>query len=186
MPARADGVAGLKAGSSHPPSGSPSFCPGTGRPSLPLWRHDSSGADRPHPYQPQSHRARDLASRRGAARHRRTVLYDPRGKHYDANHPDDRLRGNRPLLLTFRAESVGAARLDCPFGDSGGIIRTVAIDQPEQGRGHGRALISLVVSLGHRLNLSALEINSAAEAVGFYQRLGFALIDADRNHHSCA
>src|SRR5258705_7852145 len=88
---------------------------------------------------------------------RRTVLFEARGRFgiYDQDHPDEHRENNYPLLLMFCGNSVGTARLDCPPGQAG-IIRLLAIDQAHQGRGHGRAMVSLIVEMGRNLGLPAL------------------------------
>jgi N-acetylglutamate synthase-like GNAT family acetyltransferase len=112
---------------------------------------------------------------------RRTVLFEVRGRFgvYDSNHPDDRYHEHHPLVLAFRGEIVGAVRLDCA-GSGSGIVRQVAIDVPAQGAGHGRMMLSLLEQRALNMGIAVLEVNSARESVGFYQRLGFQLIDDAR------
>ena len=114
-------------------------------------------------------------------RFRRTVLFEARKRFgvYNENHPDDRNHAHHPLLLVFRGEIVGAVRLDCLAGGTG-IVRQVAIDGPAQGAGHGRMLVSLLEERALTLGVAVLEVNSAREAMGFYQRLGSHLIDGAR------
>jgi GNAT superfamily N-acetyltransferase len=114
---------------------------------------------------------------------RRTVLFEARGRFgiYDQNNPDDRAEGNHPLLLVFRGDVVGVVRLDCGSSDVG-IIRQLAIDGPAQGVGHGGTLLQILVARGMALGLRVLEVNSDRQAVGFYQRFGFDLVDGEREH----
>ena len=113
---------------------------------------------------------------------RRSVLYEGRGRVgvYDANHPDDCAPGHHPLLLLEGSRPVGVARLDV-HGDYG-IVRTVAISPDVQRAGYGRRLMAGVERLAAEVGLSRLEVNAAADAVGFYQALGWALVDGRRQN----
>ena len=114
---------------------------------------------------------------------RRTVLFESRGQFgvYNENNPDNRKEGNFPLLLAFRGVFVGVVRLDCGSGDVG-VIRQLAIDGPAQGAGHCRVLLELLVARGIALGFRALEVNSDKQAVGFYQRFGFNLVQGERKY----
>lgn len=105
---------------------------------------------------------------------RRKVLFE--GRHqdvvYDENHPHDRAPENHPLLLKLDGRPIGTVRLD-NFGDGTGCLRLVAIVHSEQGRGHGRRLGALVEDLARGLGIHTLYLNSAPEAVGFYEKNGW-------------
>ena len=113
---------------------------------------------------------------------RRSVLYDGRGRTgvYDETHPDDRAPGHHPLLLLMGSRPIGVARLDVR-GESG-TVRTVAISPDLQRAGYGRALMAGVERHAAVLGLSRLEVNAAADAVGFYEALGWTLVDSRREH----
>jgi hypothetical protein len=69
---------------------------------------------------------------------RRSELFAQRGDvTYDADHPDDRAPNHFPLILKFRDQRIGTARLDL-FENGGAAIRLVAIARQEQCKGHGR------------------------------------------------
>ena len=114
---------------------------------------------------------------------RRTVLFEARGRYgvYDAEHPDDRDENNCPMLLMRDGQALGTVRFDLLGGDRAGV-RLVAIDIGHQRRGHGRTMMALVEKHAAERGVSVLELNSAPEAVAFYERLGWAMIDADREH----
>ena len=105
---------------------------------------------------------------------RRKVLFEGRHRDviYNDNHPEDRATGNHPLLLKFEGVPIGTVRLD-DFGDGTGCVRLLAITQAEQGRGHGKALGSLVEDFARSLGIRMLYLNSAPEAVGFYEKNGW-------------
>ncbi|MBB2749762.1 UNVERIFIED_ORG: GNAT superfamily N-acetyltransferase [Rhizobium aethiopicum] len=109
---------------------------------------------------------------------RRSVLFEARGlTGYNANHPDDRMQGHMPVLLMFRTTPVGAARLDL-MGDSEACVRTVAIHREFQGRGFGRALMAGLDDLAARHGVGRLTVHAAPDAVGFYEALGWIIVEA--------
>lgn len=112
---------------------------------------------------------------------RRTVLFEARGRVgiYDENRPEEHRDEHPSLLLFYKDAPVGTARLDCDT-EGIGIVSLVAIDQRAQGAGHGRILISLVEDRVRTFGIKVLEVNSAPDAVVFYQRVGFKLIDGER------
>jgi N-acetylglutamate synthase-like GNAT family acetyltransferase len=112
---------------------------------------------------------------------RRTILFEARGRIgiYDENGPDERHPDNQSLLLLYNGTYIGTVRLDCAWPDLG-VIRLFAIDAPFQRVGHGKRFVSVLSEHAARLGLTAFEVNSAPEAVGFWQRQGFNLIDGTR------
>jgi ribosomal protein S18 acetylase RimI-like enzyme len=104
---------------------------------------------------------------------RRTVLWEDRGyRDYNADHPDDLVSRNLPLLLLYQGSAVGVARLDHQ-SDGIGVIRRMAIDIGMQRQGHGRTLLKLLEQKAHGLGMIILEVNSDEYAVSFYRKLGY-------------
>jgi hypothetical protein len=68
------------------------------------------------------------------------------GVTYSADHPDDRAPNHFPLILKFRDQRIGTARLDL-FENGGAAIRLVAIARQEQRKGHGRVMEQLFEEL---------------------------------------
>ena len=105
------------------------------------------------------------------------------GIRYDENHPDDRMPGHFLFLLLLKGKAIGTARLD--LGARGqGIMRLVAIAKPEQRKGHGRILQERFEIFARGMGVTDLYVNAARDAVGFYERMGFARAhfdDAARN-----
>jgi GNAT superfamily N-acetyltransferase len=106
---------------------------------------------------------------------RRQVLFEARGRLgiYVEDHPDERTPGHYPKLLLFRNHPVGAIRIDIAVPDA--IFRQVAIRADVQRRGHGRALLSLAERLATGHGCRQLTTHAAPDAVGFYQKCGFAV-----------
>lgn len=101
---------------------------------------------------------------------RRLVFFEARGRFgvYDENRPDERNEANQPILLLFQDHPVCALRLDrmSTGQPSWGLM---AVEQTVQRRSHGRAAISLLIELAKSRDLGTLEVNSAPDAVPFYQ-----------------
>ena len=105
---------------------------------------------------------------------RRKVLFENRGKSevYDANHPDDAKHGNHPLVLVYRDAVIGVIRVD--VAETVAWIRRVAIREDLQRLGHGRALLALAEDFAKAQGCTEVRSNAAVEAVGFYERCGYA------------
>ena len=105
---------------------------------------------------------------------RRKVLFESRGKReaYIENHPDDSKAGNHPLIVLHRGIVVGVIRIDI----SGTVawFRRVAIREDLQRLGHGRALLQLAEAFAKAEGCKDARCNAAVEAVGFYERCGYA------------
>lgn len=105
---------------------------------------------------------------------RRRVLFTP-GRHgnvtYDDNHPDDRAEGNIPHILMLDEAPIGILRLDVK-GDYG-MIRLVAIAPEHQRNGYGELMEKMLTEKAWGLGLKQLRLNSAPDAVGFYEKTGW-------------
>jgi GNAT superfamily N-acetyltransferase len=105
---------------------------------------------------------------------RRVELFEARGRIgvYDADHPDDRAPDHFPLLLKWNGRPIATTRLD--VRKSGfAMVRLVAVVKAEQRRGHGRALAARTEAFARARGVTRLLVNAAADAVGFYERIGF-------------
>jgi GNAT superfamily N-acetyltransferase len=109
---------------------------------------------------------------------RRKVLFENRGKleTYDENHPDDSKPANHPLVLLYgdatRARVIGVIRVD--VSETVAWFRRVAIREDLQRLGHGRELLRLAEDFAKAQGCSEVRSNAAVEAVGFYERCGYA------------
>src|SRR5882724_9936610 len=110
---------------------------------------------------------------------RHATLFPPdRGIVYDENHPLDRDPANQCFLLTVGGRPIGIVRID-RRGLREGVVRLVAIVPELQRQGHGRALEQLVEAEARRLGMTRLMLNARADAVGFYERVGWQTDDWD-------
>jgi GNAT superfamily N-acetyltransferase len=105
---------------------------------------------------------------------RREVLFT-RGRHpattYDDQHPDDRAEGNTPYVLVVDGTPLGVVRLDVRGNVAS--VRLVAIAVAHQRRGYGRLLDDLIEGEAKGRGVTLLRVNSAPNAVGYYQRMGW-------------
>lgn len=90
---------------------------------------------------------------------------------YDANHPDERLPNNHPLLLKFNNAPIATVRVDCR--EDKAILRLLAVTKNEQGKKHGAHLYKHVEKYAIRHGAKKLLVNSAPESIGFYHKIGF-------------
>ena len=105
---------------------------------------------------------------------RRKVLFENRGKteRYIENHPDDSKPGNYPLVFLYRGVVIGVIRIDV----SGTVawFRRIAVRDDLQRLGHGRVLLRLGEDFAKAKGCDEIRSNAAVEAVGFYERCGYA------------
>lgn len=112
---------------------------------------------------------------------RRHVLFELRGRFdYDERHPDEYLETHIPLLLLRGGIGVGTARLDIE-NDRTGVVRLVAILPEFQKQGLGRTLLGAIERLAAERGLVRLYVHAAPNAVGFYARMGWEMLDAGRH-----
>jgi len=105
---------------------------------------------------------------------RRATLFTPdRGVVYDENHRHDIDPANQCFIFLLDRKPVGVVRLD-PRGENRGVVRLVAIVPERQRQGHGRVLGDLIEVEARRRGIVKLGLNARQEAVGFYERLGWA------------
>ena len=113
---------------------------------------------------------------------RRHVLFELRGQAgYDEDHPDEHRENHLPLLFIYDDVPVGTVRLDIGLvGGAPATVRLVAITPQYQRQGIGRAMMEALERLATDRGITQLEVHAAPDAVAFYEKLGWLLIDADR------
>jgi GNAT superfamily N-acetyltransferase len=109
---------------------------------------------------------------------RRKVLFENRGKSeiYNENHPDDSQPTNHRLVLLYQDTVIGVIRVD--VRETVAWFRRVAIREDLQRLGHGRELLRLAEDFAKAQGCSEVRSNAAVEAVGFYERCGYARDDS--------
>jgi N-acetylglutamate synthase-like GNAT family acetyltransferase len=105
---------------------------------------------------------------------RRTALFESRGRHgvYDEDHPDEYNRRHYPLLMFHEGVPIATVRLD-DFGAGAGALRLVAVRVDRQRQGHGRCLARLAEDFARKMQIRTLYVNAGADAVGYYQKMGW-------------
>lgn len=111
-----------------------------------------------------------------AAMHRirRDVLFAPErhpGVVYNDAHPDDVAANHIKFLLLLDGEPIGTTRLD-PKGERA-AVRLVAIVPDRQRQGHGSVMEQGLANHAVKLGITTLMLNSAPDAVGFYEKRGW-------------
>jgi len=109
---------------------------------------------------------------------RRKVLFENRGLFgvYDEKRPDEFIEGHHPLVLLHRGESIGTIRVD--IDGTRAIFRRVAVRDDLQGRGHGKAMLSLAEAFVRERKCEVIMSFVNPGAVGFYERCGFTKDDS--------
>lgn len=106
---------------------------------------------------------------------RRATLFTPdRGVVYNESHPHDLNPANQCFLFFLDGRPIGVVRLDARE-KSRGVVRLVGILPELQRQGHGRVLGELIEAEARRRGMTKLGLNARQDAVGFYERLGWAL-----------
>ena len=116
---------------------------------------------------------------------RRRILFERRGAYgvYDANRADEHAPGHYPKLLVRSSRYLGAVRIDVAGATA--YLRRVAIDEPYQRQGLGRALLALAEEFARAQAVTRVESSVARDAVPFYLKCGYRLVglgDADAAH----
>jgi ribosomal protein S18 acetylase RimI-like enzyme len=105
---------------------------------------------------------------------RERVLWLARGDDsYDRNHSSLASQHHFPYLLVTDGDPVGAIAVE--MEGSVAWLRRVAIREDAQRRGHGRAMVERAIVEGRRRGATVARSNVAADAVGFYDKLGFVV-----------
>jgi GNAT superfamily N-acetyltransferase len=106
---------------------------------------------------------------------RREVLFAPGrrppGFVYDYAHPDDAASNHIKFLLMLDSVPIGTTRLD--LRGQRAVVRLVAIVADRQRQGHGSVMEQGLANHAYKLGITTLMVNSAPDAVGFYEKRGW-------------
>jgi len=108
---------------------------------------------------------------------RRRVLFELRGRGwtYNADHPDEHRPNHYPFVLWDGSVAVGAIRVD--VHDDVAVFRRVAVRDDVQRRGYGRRMLELAAQFAEQHACTRIDSHVDGDAVGFYRRCGFELVD---------
>lgn len=108
---------------------------------------------------------------------REQLLFIERGKIdvYRVDHPDEFLENNFPRILIVNEQVVGVIRVDIDHQSREAGFRLVAIIPELQGIGYGSKMMKLAEEFASDFGVELFSANSAKEAVGFYQSMGYQL-----------
>jgi N-acetylglutamate synthase-like GNAT family acetyltransferase len=105
---------------------------------------------------------------------RREVLF-ARERHpgfaYNDAHPDDAAANHIKFLLLLDGVAIGTTRLD--LRGERAVVRLVAIATDQQRQGHGSVMEQALENHAYKLGITTLMVNSAPDAVGFYEKRGW-------------
>jgi GNAT superfamily N-acetyltransferase len=93
---------------------------------------------------------------------RKRMLFDPIGRPYDDNHPDESLDGTHRRVLLLDGELIGTVRidLDVPYA----AFRLVTIREDLQGHGFGRRLVELSEGFARSSGCRRVAVNTGEQA----------------------
>lgn len=105
---------------------------------------------------------------------RRIVLWEARGAYgvYDEDHPDEHKPNHLPKLLFLDGMPIGVSRIDVQ-GETA-WFRRVAIAEPHQRSGHGRALLGIAEDFARSRGAERIESSINEDAIPFYRRCGYS------------
>jgi predicted N-acetyltransferase YhbS len=101
-----------------------------------------------------------------------------------ADELDAYINAGRVLVARDGDAIVGHLQLTEAARDGALEIKNMAVTEPHQGRGVGRALIEAAIALAREEGRSAIVVATAAADVGnlrFYQRAGFRMLSVERD-----
>lgn len=103
---------------------------------------------------------------------RQKILFENRNDYYyDRNHPDEHLKNNYPFILYLDNKPFGVIRIDLKRDFA--ILRRTAIDENEQGKGHGKVMIEYSEKFIKKHKIKRAIVYSSKDAVGFYEKCGY-------------
>jgi len=103
---------------------------------------------------------------------RKRMLFDPIGRPYDDNHPDEYRDGNHRRVLLLDGELIGTVRIDIDVPDA--AFRLVTIREDLQGRGYGRSLVELSESFARSSGCRRVVVTAGDQSVGFWEKCSYS------------
>ncbi len=100
------------------------------------------------------------------------MLFDPIGRPYDDNHPDESRDGNHRRVLLLDGELIGTVRIDIDVPDA--AFRLVTIREDLQGRGYGRRLVELSENFARSSGCRRVVLTAGDQSVGFWEKCSYS------------
>jgi GNAT superfamily N-acetyltransferase len=105
---------------------------------------------------------------------RKRMLFDPIGRPYDDNHPDESQDGNHRRVLLRDGELIGTVRIDINVPDA--AFRLVTIREDLQGCGYGRSLVELSESFARKSGCRRVVVTAGDQSFGFWEKCSYSRI----------
>ena len=109
---------------------------------------------------------------------RKRMLFDPLGRPYSDNHPDETRDGNHRRVLLLNGELIGTVRIDIDGPDA--AFRLVTVREDMQGRGYGRSLVELSESLARSSGCRRVVVTAGEKSVGFWEKCRYSRVSDGR------
>jgi GNAT superfamily N-acetyltransferase len=109
---------------------------------------------------------------------RKRMLFDPIGRPYDEDHPDESRIGNYRHVLLLDGESIGTVRIDIDIPEA--AFRLVTIREDLQGSGYGRRLVELSESFARNSGCCRVIVTAGDQSVGFLEKCSYSRFSCGR------
>jgi len=103
---------------------------------------------------------------------RKRMLFDPIGRPYDDNHPDETRDGSHRRVLLLDGALIGTVRIDIDVPDAG--FRLVTIREDSQGRGYGRSLVELSENSARSSGCRRVVVTAGDQSAGFWEKCSYS------------
>lgn len=103
---------------------------------------------------------------------RKRMLFDPIGRPYDDDHPDESRDGNHRRVLLLDGELIGTVRIDKDVPDA--AFRLVTIREDLLGRGYGRRLVELSENFARSWGCRRAVVTAGDQPVGFWEKCSYS------------
>ena len=103
---------------------------------------------------------------------RKRMLFDPIGRPYDDNHPDESRDRNHRRVLLLDGKIIGTVRIDIDVPEA--AFRLVTIREDLQGCGYGRVLVALSESFARSSGCKRVVVTAGDQSVGFWEKCNYS------------
>ena len=103
---------------------------------------------------------------------RKRMLFDPVGRPYDDDHPDESRDRNHRRVLLLDGQLIGTVRIDIDGPTA--AFRLVTIREELQGRGYGRRLVRLSEDFARDMGCRRVVVVAGDQSVRFWEKCGYS------------